>query len=108
MFNCRDGNGTKVYVWFNLERKGGKPKTVVCKLKYENSDNNWDVRSVARCNYEAGDCFDKAQGRRIALGRALKEVFPGPPYRGVRTLFWREYYKRGTIGEQHLPGRPPE
>lgn len=100
MFNLNFGK-SKIGVWFEQEREKGKPKTVICRMKIVQGNKAYKVESKARCNYDAGDCFDKGQGRRVAFDRLLK----GMPFnREQRIAMWREYYKRAAAYEKRLPG----
>lgn len=100
VFNLSFGD-QRIGVWFEQQNEKGKPKETICNMRIVQSGKAYTMKAKARCNYDAGDCFDKGQGRRTALDRLLKSL---PLTRRQRIILWREYYRKAAAHEKKLPG----
>lgn len=48
--------------------------------------------AVAECSRL--DAFSKEEGRKVSLGRALRNAFPGTSNLSIREVFWNAYFTR--------------
>lgn len=71
---------------------GGATECWITPLGEKRSDT---AQGLALCS--AKDTYDKEQGRRLALGRALQAMFPkeGDHWKANRLRAWDAYFSRG-------------
>jgi hypothetical protein len=62
------------------------------------NDQPTGILGVACCVPQ--DQYKKETGRKLALGRALKQLFPGPIGKQARQHFWTAYLQRPRHGNR--------